>query len=211
MDSPFIEVQRFIKRMIDITGAGAGLLLLGPFMVGIGILIRLESKGSPIFKQKRAGLNGKAFTLYKFRTMLTEEDAKEKGIEPNDEIKRITKVGAFLRNTSLDELPQLINVLKGEMSLVGPRALLLRYVDRYSSEQRKRLLVKPGITGLAQIRGRNALTWEEKFSYDIEYVKNWSLWLDIRILFETLAMVIRRKGIYSQEGIMPEFMGSEDK
>jgi lipopolysaccharide/colanic/teichoic acid biosynthesis glycosyltransferase len=154
----------------------------------------------------RPGLHGKPFVMYKFCTMLDLRD-KEGNLLPDEQ--RLTGIGRFLRSTSLDELPELINVLKGEMSLVGPRPLLMEYLDRYTPEQARRHNVKPGITGWAQVNGRNAISWEDKFKLDVWYVDNWSLWLDIKILFLTIIQVFRREGI-SADGYstMPKFMGS---
>jgi len=163
--------------------------------------------GRPVlFKQMRPGLNGKPFYMYKFRTMTYERD--EQGTLLSDEL-RLTGLGRFLRSTSLDELPELFNILKGDMSLVGPRPLLMQYLDRYTPEQARRHEVKPGITGWAQVNGRNAISWEEKFALDVWYVDNCSLWLDMKILLMTLVKVFKREGISAAgEATMPEFMGS---
>ena len=195
-----------IKRSLDILTAGLGLLILSPLLIVIFLLILIQMGRPIIFKQMRPGLNGKPFYMYKFRTMTNEKD--EQGNPLSDE-QRLTRLGRFLRSTSLDELPELFNVLKGDMSLVGPRPLLMQYLERYTPEQARRHEVKPGITGWAQVNGRNAITWEEKFDLDVWYVDNWSLWLDIRILFLTLVKVLKREGI-SADGwaTMPEFTGS---
>jgi len=192
-----------IKRSLDILTAGLGLLILSPLLIVIFLLILIQMGRPIIFKQMRPGLNGKPFYMYKFRTMTNEKD--EQGNLLPDEL-RLTRLGRFLRSTSLDELPELFNVLKGDMSLVGPRPLLMQYLERYTPEQARRHEVKPGITGWAQVNGRNAITWEEKFDLDVWYVDNWSLWLDIRILFLTLVKVLKREGI-SADGwaTMPEF------
>jgi len=154
----------------------------------------------------RPGLKGKPFYMYKFRTMTDETD--EQGNLLPDEL-RLTRLGKFLRSTSLDELPELFNVLKGDMSLVGPRPLLMQYLDRYTPEQARRHEMKPGITGWAQVNGRNAITWEEKFALDVWYVDNWSLWLDLKILAMTIVKVFKREGISAEgEATMPEFMGN---
>ncbi len=197
---------RALKRLLDVAGAGVGLLLSSPVLGLVALWIRV-SMGRPIlFRQERAGLGGGPLRLYKLRTM-TEERGPDGRLLPDEE--RLTRLGRWLRRWSVDELPQLWNVLKGDMSLVGPRPLLVEYVRRYSARQRKRLEVKPGITGWAQVRGRNALTWEEKFELDVWYVENWSLWLDIKILALTAWKVLRGEGI-SQPGYatMQEFMGS---
>jgi lipopolysaccharide/colanic/teichoic acid biosynthesis glycosyltransferase len=195
----------FVKRCIDIVGAGIGLIVLSPFFVITAIAIWVRMGTPVIFKQMRPGLNGKPFCMYKFRTMTNEKD--EQGNLLPDEL-RLTRLGRFLRSTSLDELPELFNVLKGDMSLVGPRPLLMQYLERYTPEQARRHEVKPGITGWAQVNGRNAITWEEKIALDVWYVDNRSLWLDIKILAMTMVKVFRREGISAAgEATMPEFMG----
>ncbi|EIW00673.1 sugar transferase [Thermoanaerobacter siderophilus] len=196
------------KRLIDIFVSFFLLIVLSPLLIIISLVI-LVTMGPPvIFKQERPGFKGRPFTIYKFRTMTNEKD--EYGNLLPDE-KRLTKIGKFLRTTSLDELPELFNVLKGDMSLVGPRPLLMEYLNYYTEEQMRRHDVKPGITGWAQVNGRNSLSWEEKFKLDVWYVDNWSLWLDFKILFLTLIKVIKREGI-SAEGYatMPKFTGSKD-
>jgi lipopolysaccharide/colanic/teichoic acid biosynthesis glycosyltransferase len=198
----------FLKRIIDIIGSLIGLVVASPIIVVISIIIYI-TMGRPIFfKQVRPGLKGKPFVIYKFRTMLDLRD--EKGNLLPDE-KRLTTIGKFLRNTTLDELPEFWNVLKGDMSLVGPRPLLMEYLDRYTPEQARRHNVKPGMTGWAQINGRNAITWEEKFKLDVWYVDNWNILLDLKIIFLTILKVLKREGI-SAEGhaTMPEFMGSKN-
>jgi len=176
-----------------------------PLMGIIALLVRIKI-GSPIlFKQQRPGLNEKIFTLYKFRTMINRYDADGK---PAADADRLTLFGEKLRSSSLDELPELFCVIKGDMSLVGPRPLLIQYLPLYSDEQRRRHLLPPGITGWAQINGRNAITWEDKFRLDIWYVDHWSLWLDIKILLKTIGKVIKREGISSQNHVtMEEFKG----
>lgn len=193
------------KRFIDVGVTILALGLLSPVLLIIALLVRFKH-GSPIlFRQQRPGLDGKPFTLYKFRTMTDARDA-EGNLLPDAE--RLTSFGRFLRRTSLDELPELINVLKGDMSLVGPRPLLMRYLELYTPEQARRHEVRPGITGWAQINGRNAVSWEEKFRLDVWYVDNVSLWLDLKILFLTAWKVLKKEGI-SQDGhaTMPEFTG----
>ena len=203
------KTELIIKRFSDIVLSFLGLIIaFFPLMI-TPVLIKMSSKGSVLFKQARAGKDGKIFYLYKFRTMT--DLRNEKGnIVPEE--KRITKIGKLLRQSSLDELPELFNVLKGGMSLVGPRPLLVKYLDRYSSEQARRHEVKPGITGWAQVNGRNAITWEEKFRYDLWYIDNWSLWLDIKIIFLTIIKAIKGEGI-SQPGhaTMEEFKGVNTK
>jgi len=176
----------------------SGLIILSPFLILIAIAIKLDSEGPVLFIQTRAGKDGKPFRVYKFRTMV--KNAEEKGpgyfVEKNDS--RITRVGSFLRKYSLDELPQLINVLKGEMSLVGPRPTLMYQVEEYDDYQWRRLEVKPGITGWAQVNGRNELTWPEKIKHDVWYVDNRSFWLDLKIIFMTFRVVFTDK-IYADE------------
>ena len=195
----------FLKRLMDILSAGAGLVLLSPFLLVVAIVVRVKL-GSPVFfRQQRPGLFGKPFMLVKFRTMTGERD--EKGNLLPDEV-RLTRFGRFLRSTSIDELPELWNVFVGDMSLVGPRPLLMQYLDRYTPEQARRHEVKPGITGWAQVNGRNALTWEEKFKLDVWYVDHFSVLLDIRILFSTFLKVLRREGISGAgKATMEEFLG----
>ena len=196
-----------MKTIFDYIFVILALILLSPIFIVLSVLIKLNL-GSPIlFTQQRSGYKGKLFTLYKFRTMTNERD--ENGNLLSDEI-RLTKFGKFLRSTSLDELPELINILKGEMSFVGPRPLLKEYLPLYSEEQARRHDVQPGITGWAQINGRNAINWKQKFELDVWYVNNISFILDIKILWLTFWKVIRREGI-SQEGqaTMEKFTGTE--
>jgi sugar transferase EpsL len=194
-----------IKRLMDILGSGAGLILLSPFLLVVAFLVRVKL-GSPVFfRQQRPGLHGKPFMLVKFRTMTDERD--ENGKLLPDEV-RLTRFGQFLRSTSIDELPELWNVFVGDMSLVGPRPLLMQYLDRYTPEQFRRHEVKPGITGWAQVNGRNALSWEEKFELDVWYVEHQDFSLDIKVLFLTLVKVFRREGISAVDHVtMPEFIG----
>ena len=185
-----------VKRLMDLALSVPVLILTSPVMLVISILIAWQH-GFPIFfRQKRPGYRGEIFTLFKFRTMRTLTDSQG---NPLPDAKRLTRLGRFLRTTSLDELPELINVLKGEMSLVGPRPLLIAYLPLYNHEQSRRHEVLPGITGWAQVNGRNALTWQEKFAYDVWYVDHWSLWLDIKIIGLTIIKVLRQEGI-SQPG-----------
>ena len=197
-----------IKRSFDIFTSGLGLIILSPLLMIISLIIFIQMGRPVLFIQMRPGLNGKPFCMYKFRTMTNEKD--EQGNLLPDEL-RLTRLGRFLRSTSLDELPELFNVLKGDMSLVGPRPLLMQYLDRYTPEQARRHEVKPGITGWAQVNGRNAITWEEKFALDVWYVDNCSFWLDVKILFMTLVKVFTREGISAVgEATMPEFMGYKE-
>jgi len=195
--------------VIDFAAALTGMIVLSPVIAAVAASVRL-SLGSPVFfRQQRPGRYGRPFTLVKFRTMSNERSDRGQ-LLPDSE--RITRLGRFLRKTSLDELPQLWNVLTGDLSLVGPRPLLMQYLDRYTPFQRRRHEVSPGITGWAQVNGRNAITWEEKFAMDVWYVDNRSLRLDFRIMIMTFVQVIRRKGI-SQDGraTVDEFMGTEEK
>lgn len=196
-----------MKRLVDILGSGIGLLLLSPVFLVVALLVR-HKHGSPIlFTQVRPGMGGKPFRMMKFRTMTDARDVSGELLPDNV---RLTKFGSFLRSTSLDELPELINAFKGDMSLVGPRPLLMDYLPLYSERQARRHEVRPGITGWAQINGRNALSWEKKFELDVWYVENRSLWLDIRILLKTVLKVVRRDGIsHGDEATMPKFTGSE--
>ena len=193
------------KRALDIVMAALALLMLFPLFVVVSCLIILLLGRPLLFCQQRPGLNGKPFILFKFRTMTDARDAQGNLLP---DAKRLTPFGRFLRSTSLDELPELINVLKGEMSLVGPRPLLMRYLDRYTPEQARRHEVKPGITGWAQVNGRNAISWEDKFKYDIWYVDHQSLWLDLKIIALTILNILKREGInYPRQATMKEFKG----
>lgn len=195
----------FSKRLLDLLITTIGLLLLSPLLLLLAVLVFIIHGWPVIFAQVRPGYKGQPFTVYKFRTMNERRD--DQGILLPD-AQRLTRFGRFLRSTSLDELPELYNVLRGEMSLVGPRPLLIQYLERYSPEQLRRHDVLPGITGWAQVNGRNALTWEDKFRLDVWYVDHWSLGLDLKILFLTAWKVLKREGI-SQEGqaTAAEFMG----
>lgn len=195
-----------MKRLFDWAATVSGLAILGPVVFVLGFLVRITIGSPVLFHQQRPGLGGKPFKLYKFRTMIDARDA-DGNLLPDSE--RLTRFGRFLRKISLDELPELWNVLKGDMSLVGPRPLLMQYLDRYTPEQARRHEVKPGMTGWAQVNGRNALTWEEKFKLDVWYVDHQSFWLDVKIIAMTVWKVLRREGI-SQTGqaTAEEFMGN---
>jgi lipopolysaccharide/colanic/teichoic acid biosynthesis glycosyltransferase len=195
-----------VKRTVDLAAAALGLLLLSPVLLLVAAAIRISMGAPVLFVQERPGRNSRVFRTVKFRTM--RESRRHDGV-PLPDAERLTALGRFLRASSLDELPQLWNVLRGELSLVGPRPLLVQYLDRYTPEQARRHEVLPGITGWAQVNGRNALRWEEKLALDVWYVDHWSLALDGRILLATLGQVLRRQGI-SRDGhaTMPEFMGS---
>jgi lipopolysaccharide/colanic/teichoic acid biosynthesis glycosyltransferase len=195
-----------LKRIFDIVGSAAALVLLSPVIAVTAYLVARRLGRPVFFRQTRPGLHGKPFQMIKFRTMLDAVDANNNPLPDAD---RLTPFGQKLRSTSLDELPGLWCVLKGDMSLVGPRPLLMRYLERYSPEQARRHDVKPGLTGWAQVNGRNAITWDQKFAYDLWYVDNHSLWIDIKILFMTVWKVVKRDGISADgDATMPEFMGS---
>ena len=197
------------KRFFDLVLTVPGLILISPLLAVIALAVRI-ALGSPVlFRQRRPGLMARPFVLYKFRTMSDELDAEG---NPMPDAVRLTRLGRLLRSFSLDELPELLNVIKGEMSLVGPRPLLMRYLERYSAEQARRHDVLPGITGWTQVNGRNANTWEQKFEYDVWYVDHWSVRLDVKILLITLWKVLTREGI-SQPGqaTAEEFMGRVEK
>ncbi len=193
------------KRIFDLFISSLGLILTSPLLAILSVLVWIKHGRPILFSQARPGYNGKIFTLYKFRSMSNELDSNGK---PLPDTQRITRLGHFLRASSLDELPELINVLRGEMSLVGPRPLLVEYLPRYSAEQRRRHDVLPGITGWAQVNGRNALTWEEKFALDVWYVDHWSFGLDIKILWLTVGQVLQRRNITPPgQTSMEEFRG----
>jgi len=198
----------FLKRVMDVSGALFGLIFLSPLFLATALLVRYRLGVPVLFKQERAGKEGRSFTINKFRTMTDDRD--EKGNLLPDE-KRLTRFGAFLRSTSIDELPELWNVLKGDMSLVGPRPLHTRYIPRYSKKQARRLEVRPGITGWAQVNGRNALSWEDRFRMDTWYIDNANFFLDIKIICLTVLKVLKREGI-TREGqvTIKEFDGSEE-
>ena len=185
-----------VKRLFDLALTIPGLLLISPLLLVVALLVRIKHGKPVLFRQTRPGYGDKPFGMYKFRSMTEGRDAQGHLLP---DTQRLTRLGRFLRTTSLDELPELFNILRGEMSLVGPRPLLMQYLDLYTPEQARRHEVLPGITGWAQINGRNALTWEDKFRLDVWYVDHWSLWLDIKILLLTFWKVLRREGI-SQPG-----------
>ena len=195
-----------IKRGLDIAIAATALLLAAPVLLFVAIAVRVNLGGPVLFRQQRPGLHGRPFTMVKFRTM---RDALGRDGRPLPDADRLTPFGALLRSTSLDELPELWNVVRGDMSLVGPRPLLMEYLDRYTPEQARRHEVRPGVTGWAQIHGRNALSWEERFRLDVWYVEHQSLRLDLQILRRTLALVLRRTGVSANgEATMPVFQGN---
>ena len=201
--------RKYIKRPIDIMLPLCAIIVLSPMMLAVAFLIRSKLGRPVIFKQKRPGLNGKIFTLYKFRTMTDKKD--DNGSLQPDRM-RLTRFGKILRSASLDELPELFNVLRGDMSLVGPRPLLIEYLPRYTFEQARRHEVKPGITGWVQVNGRNALSWEEKFKFDVWYVDHQNIWLDVKILTMTVWAVLIRRGVSANgHATMPEFRVNDVK
>ena len=200
--------EKFIKRALDVILSGGALIVLSPVLAVTALLVRTKLGSPVIFHQDRPGKDEKIFRLYKFRSMTDERD--ENGDLLPDEV-RLTKFGKLLRSTSLDELPELWNILRGDMSIVGPRPLLVKYLPLYNEEQRHRHDVRPGLTGWAQVNGRNALSWEEKFRLDVWYVQNVSFWVDVKTIFLTVKNVLRREGISSDTAVtMEEFMGTED-
>ena len=200
--------EKYIKRPQDMLCALLALIVLSPILLITAFLVRVKLGSPVIFKQERPGLNGKIFTLYKFRTMTDERDS-EGNLLP-DEV-RLTKFGKFLRSTSLDELPELFNILKGDMSIIGPCPLLVEYLPRYNAEQKRRHEVRPGLSGLAQANGRNAISWEQKFKYDVEYVDHVTFLGDWKIIFQTIWNVLKRDGISSETAVtMEKFMGTEE-
>lgn len=204
-----ISSAKQVKRFVDLTLSLTGFFILSPLMVIIALYLRFIQKGPVFFKQMRPGLMGRPFKLYKFRTMTNNLDAMGHLLPDAD---RLTGFGRKLRATSLDELPELINIIKGDMSIVGPRPLLMQYLDRYSLEQERRHEVKPGLTGWAQVNGRNAISWDEKFKLDVWYVDNMSLGLDLRIILLTIMQVLKGKDIcHTGEATMSEFMGKVEQ
>lgn len=199
--------ERYIKSLQDVIISLIGLIVLSPVLLAVAILVKINLGSPVVFKQERAGMNGKPFYMYKFRSM---SDARDEYNNLLPDEQRLGKFGSFLRSSSLDELLSLWNVVKGDIRLVGPRALYIKYVDLYSEEQARRLEVRPGITGLAQVNGRNAISWEERFNYDVQYVDNITFLGDWKILLKTVGKVLMRDGITSATSVtMEEFMGNE--
>lgn len=197
---------KYLKRYLDFWIALIALIVLSPVLIALTVIGFVKMKGNPFFTQERPGLHEKIFKLIKFRTMTNEKD-KKGNLLPDE--KRLTTYGKFLRSTSLDELPELINILKGDMAIIGPRPLLVRYLPRYNKEQHHRHDVRPGLTGYAQVNGRNALTWEDKFKMDVWYTKHVTMVTDIGILLKTVKIVLKKEGISSEtSATMEEFMGS---
>jgi len=197
---------KLLKRCIDVLGASIGVVVFSPILVIVALCVKFKIGSPVIFRQMRPGLYGKPFFIYKFRTM-TDDTDEDGNLLPDKE--RMHPFGQVLRKVSMDELPELFNVIYGDMSLVGPRPLLMQYLERYTPEQARRHEVRPGITGWAQVNGRNAISWEDKFKLDVWYVDNWSIWLDVKIIAITIKKVLSREGI-SQKGhaTMEYFMGS---
>jgi len=184
--------KKYIKRFLDIILSLLAIIVLSPVLLILAVLIKINLGSPIIFKQRRPGLHGEVFTIYKFRTM-TDETDKNGELLPDS--KRLTKFGKFIRDTSLDELPELLNILKGEMSLVGPRPLSVKYLPYYNEHEKKRHHVRPGLTGLAQVNGRNNTKWEERFEYDVEYVNQLSFLLDVKIILRTIRVALKRQDV----------------
>lgn len=202
-------IYKYIKRILDIISSLLAIIILSPLLGMLTVIGAFEMKGNPFFTQERPGKDEKIFKLVKFRTMT---NAKDKDGNLLSDADRLTKYGKFLRNTSLDELPELFNILKGDMSVIGPRPLLVKYLPRYNEHQHRRHEVRPGLSGWAQVNGRNAISWEDKFNYDVKYVDNYSIVMDIKILFMTILNVLKREGISSEtSATMEEFMGTPEE
>lgn len=205
---PYGPYEKYIKRPLDFLCALLATIVLSPVLLITAVLVRIKLGAPVLFTQDRPGRNGKIFKLYKFRTMLPPKDGV---IDPAQDAARLTPFGKKLRATSLDELPELFNMLKGDMAVVGPRPLLVQYLDRYNEHQARRHEVRPGFTGLAQVHGRNAISWEEKFDWDVKYVEHITFLGDWKIIFETIRTVLKHEGISAAgEATMGEFMGSEE-
>jgi len=199
--------RRAMKRIVDVLVSGIALLVLAFPFAAVALAIKLDDRGPVFFRQERVGKGGRGFRVWKFRTMIVDAVSKGLGLNVSHDDSRITRTGRVLRNLGLDELPQLLNVLTGEMSLVGPRPTLVYQVERYDAFQRRRLEVRPGITSLAVVSGRNALSWKERIDLDVWYIDHWSLWLDLRILAKTLWVVlVKREGLYGKGGVNDPFV-----
>lgn len=205
---PFGPYEKYFKRPQDFLCALAAIIVLSPVLLVTAVLVRIKLGSPVLFTQERPGKDGKVFKLYKFRSMLPPKEGQD---DPKYDAERLTPFGKLLRSTSLDELPELFNMLKGDMSVVGPRPLLVRYLNRYNEHQARRHEVRPGFTGLAQVHGRNAISWEEKFDWDVQYVDHITFLGDWKIIFETVRTVLKREGISAAgEATMGEFMGAEE-
>lgn len=205
---PYGPYEKYFKRPQDFLCALAAIIVLSPVLLVTAVLVRIKLGSPVLFTQERPGKDGKVFKLYKFRSMLPPKEGQD---DPKYDAERLTPFGKLLRSTSLDELPELFNMLKGDMSVVGPRPLLVRYLDRYNEHQARRHEVRPGFTGLAQVHGRNAISWEEKFDWDVQYVDHITFVGDWKIIFETVRTVLKREGISAAgEATMGEFMGTEE-
>jgi len=202
-------LRKIIKIILDKIISLFALVILSPVLLVLALLIKLDSSGQVFFVQERVGKDGVIFKSIKFRTMVDRAVEKGLGLNIKQDDERITRMGKFLRTWSLDELPQILNVLSGDMSIVGPRPTLPYQVECYNDFQRRRLLVKPGITGWAQVNGRNAISWEQRIKLDVWYVENWSLWLDVKILLKTVTVVIRKEGLYGEGGVNDDFLSSK--
>lgn len=200
-----MKIQRFIKQIIDFLIALIVLIILIPIFLVVAVSIKISSKGQVFFRQERVGRNGRVFKIWKFRTMIKESENIGLGIEVSKYDPRITKIGRFLRRFGIDELPQLINVILGQMSLVGPRAALPFQIEKYSEEEKRRLQVKPGITNLNILKGWNTLSWKERIKWDLWYIEKWSLLLDLKILFKTPFVVLSGRGQYGKRGIVEDY------
>jgi undecaprenyl phosphate N,N'-diacetylbacillosamine 1-phosphate transferase len=193
----------FLKRIFDLIASITGIIFLSPLLFIIALMIKLDDRGPVFFSQERAGRGGRIFRVIKFRTMVMGAEKKGAGVFVLKDDPRITRVGKILRHTSLDELPQLFNILKGEMSVVGPRPALPYQIDNYTDRQKQRLKVKPGITGWSQVKGRSSLTWPERIEQDLWYIDNWSLWLDLKIILMTVKVVFESENLYKPPGYDP--------
>ena len=200
-----MKYQLVFKRIFDFFVSIISLILLLPLFFVIAVLIKIDSRGPVFFRFERVGKNGKSFKPFKFRTMGKKAIETGLGYTVSKDDSRVTKMGKFLRRSGIDELPQLINVIRGEMSLVGPRPTFSYQVEKYNDFQKKRLLVRPGITNLVLIKGRNLLSWEERIKYDVWYIEHWSFWLDVKILFITPFVVLSGKGVYGEKGVNDPF------